>query len=51
MSIAGLLKFKRPEMQRLVQEPAMRHAWDNQDDEVWSGVWMFGLKGKRNHEN
>lgn len=20
------------------QEPAMRHVWDNQDDEVWNGV-------------
>lgn len=20
------------------QEPAMRHVWDNQDDEVWNGL-------------
>ncbi len=51
MSIAGLLTFKRPEMQRLVQEPVRCHAWNNQHGEVWSGVWMFGLKEERNHEN
>ena len=29
----------------------MRHAWENQDDEVWNGVWMSGLKEERRHEN
>ncbi|MBA5873790.1 MAG: hypothetical protein GDA66_04455 [Nitrospira sp. CR1.2] len=23
------------------QEPAMRHIWDNQDDEAWNGVYAL----------
>ena len=29
----------------------MRHVWDNQDNEVWNGVWMSGLKEECSHEN
>ena len=51
MGLADLLKFKRPEILRLAQKSAMRHTWDNQNDEVWNGVWMSGLKEERSHEN
>lgn len=32
------LRDRPTEELKQAQEPAMRHVWDNQDDEVWNGV-------------
>jgi len=45
------LRDRLTEELKQAQEPAMRHAWDNQDGEVWNGVWMSGLKEERSDEN
>ena len=45
------LRDRLTEELKQAQEPAMSHAWDNQDGEVWNGVWMSGLKEERSDEN
>jgi hypothetical protein len=32
------LRDRLTEELKQVQEPAMRHVWDNKDDEAWNGV-------------
>ena len=32
------LRDRLTEELKQAQEPAMRHVWDNEDDEVWNGV-------------
>jgi hypothetical protein len=32
------LRDRHTEELKQAQEPAMRHVWNNQDDEVWNGV-------------
>lgn len=32
------LRDRLAEELKQAQEPAMRHVWDDQDDEVWNGV-------------
>ena len=32
------LRDRATEELKLAQEPAMRHVWDNQDEEIWNGV-------------
>ena len=45
------LRDRLAEELKLAQEPAMRHVWDNQEDEVWNGLSMSSVKEERGHES
>ena len=45
------LRDRLTEELKQAQEPAMRHVWDNQEDEVWNGLSMSSVKEERGHES
>ena len=45
------LRDRLTEELKQAQESAMRHAWDNQEDEVWNGLSMSSVKEERSHES
>ena len=46
----GLRDWLTEELKQ-AQEPAMRHVWDNQEDEVWNGLSISSVKEERGHES
>ena len=45
------LRDRLTEELKQAQESAMRHTWDNQEDEVWNGLSMSSVKEERSHES
>jgi len=45
------LRDRLTEDLKQAQESPMRHVWDNQEDEVWNGLWMSSVKEERGHES
>ena len=45
------LRNRLTEELKQAQNPAMRHVWDSQEDEVWNGLSMFSVKEERGHES